>query len=81
MLGSLGSFTSTTGPSVMMPNLTQGMMQGRFAAASPEQMTGMYYTQFGGQPNIAGLNVGDDTYMTDQEIEAFMRMGGKVQYY
>lgn len=81
MLGSLGSFTSTTGPSVFMPNQMQGMMQGRFGAAQPAQMQGMYYTQLGGQPDLSGYGVGDDAYLTDQEIEAFMRMGGKVEYY
>ncbi len=81
MVGSLGSFTSTTGPSVFMPNQMQGMMQGRFGAAQPAQMEGMYYTQFGGQPDLSGYGVGDEAYMTDQEIEAFMRMGGRVEYY
>ena len=81
MIGSLGSFTSTTGPSVFMPNQMQGMMQGRFGAASPAQMQGMYFTQLGGQPDLSGYGLGDEAYMTDQEIEAFMRMGGKVEYY
>jgi hypothetical protein len=44
-------------------------------------MEGMYYTQFGGQPDLSGYGVGDEAYMTDQEIEAFMRMGGRVEYY
>ena len=81
MIGSLGSFTSTTGPSVFMPNQMQGMMQGRFGAAQPAQMQGTYFTQLGGQPDLSGYGLGDEAYMTDQEIEAFMRMGGRVEYY
>ena len=88
MVGSLGSFTSTTGPSVFMPNQMQGMMPGRFGASAPAQQYGSAfggnsnrYVQDGGQPDLSQYAEGGDYWMTEDEVKQFMKMGGKVEYY
>lgn len=88
MVGSLGSFTNTTGPSAFMQNLQMGLMPGRFAAAAPSQQDGYAfqgntnrYRQDGGQPDLSQYAEGGDYWMTEDEIKQLMKMGGKVEYY
>ena len=86
-VGGLGSFENTTGTG-FMPNLNQGMLQGRLAFANPAQQYGSAfgrnsnrYRQDGGQPDLSQYDEGGDYWMTEDEVKQFMKMGGKVEYY
>jgi hypothetical protein len=88
MVGSLGSFTNTTGPYNFMQNLEMGMMPGRFGASAPAQQYGSAfggnsnrYRQDGGQPDLSQYAEGGDYWMTEDEVKQLMKMGGKVEYY
>jgi hypothetical protein len=88
MVGSLGSFGNTTGPSNFMQDRQMGMMQGRFAFADPAQQNGYSfggngnrYVQDGGQPDLSQYAEGGDYWMTEDEVKQLMKMGGKVEYY
>ena len=86
-VGGLGSFTNTTGPYNFMQNLEMGMMPGRFGASAPAQQYGSVFGrngngyEYGGQTDLSQYAEGGDYWMTKDEVEQLMKMGGKVEYY
>ncbi len=81
MVGNLGSWTNTTGPSVFMQDRQMGMLPGRAGFATPAQQNGYFFGQDGGQPDMSLYQEGGDYWMTEDEVKQFMKMGGKVEYY
>jgi hypothetical protein len=80
-VGDLGSWTNTTGPSVFMQDRQMGMLPGRAGFTAPGMTNGYAFAQYGGQPDLSGYEIGDDAYLTDDEIEYVLKNGGKVEYY